>query len=753
MILLPMRRLPLLLFSFLVTVSAYGQPDETASMSGMVEDASTGETLIGANVLLKGTTVGTATNNRGYFTFTGIAPGTYTVTCSFVGYKTYHQKVTLSAGEEYRADIELVSDEVAIEEVVVSAREEKARKMRRIGSAQLDTEVIKEMPAMLEPDVFRSLQLLPGVQAASDYSSGLYIRGGGPAQTLILLDNTTVYNPSHFFGLFSTFNPDAIKDVRLYKGTAPAQYGGRLGAVVDIYNKDGNRRTTHGGVSVGLLASRATVEGPHPVGSWMLAVRRSTLEPLLNMLHKQEIEGIPDNFYFYDVNGKLNIDASQNNRMSLAFYAGTDRLAFPFSEDASAKVRYGNRTLSANWMHIFSDRLFANFTITASRYFSRPIFSVAGTPFQRNNTITDYSVKSDFELTPDNHHNLTAGFWAGDFSLRFADRFDEKVMIDKHLPSQYLYWYAQDRYEPAKRWALQGGIRGSYFSRGSYLRFAPRFSVEYQPLKNVRLQLGYGRYHQFLTLISSEMFTAFDLWLTAGEDVPPAYGDQLSLGVKTNLGRGVHLDTEVYARTMEDLFELDPRTADITGRSYSELFHYGQGYAYGAEVLLEKRRGRFNGQLAYTFGITRRQFPDVNRGSYYPPKYDRTHDLKAVLNVDITEHWRASSVFSLASGQAYTRPSARYRLSHSPFRSVPASVFVTSFNNRRLPSYHRLDVGVTRSGRFFFAGYQLQLQVLNVYSQRNIWFYLFQLNGEKVEKTEVPQIPIPLPNVSLSLEF
>ena len=291
---------------------------------------------------------------------------TYTIVCSYIGYQDQQIAVTLASGEARRLDIELVPSDVFINEVVVTAEQELEEEIRQIGVAQIKTDVIKKLPTLLEPDVFRSLQLLPGVKAASDYSSGLYIRGGSPDQTLILLDRTTVYNPSHFFGLFSNFNPDAIKDVRLYKGGYPAAYGGRLGSVVDIYNKDGNRRDTQGSLSLGLLASRALVEGPYSKGSWMFAARRSTLEPLLAALNNADIDGIPESFYFYDLNGKVNFDANLNNRFSLAAYAGADKLLFPFADDANINLNYGNQTISANWTHIFSQRLFSNFTTTAS---------------------------------------------------------------------------------------------------------------------------------------------------------------------------------------------------------------------------------------------------------------------------------------------------------------------------------------------------------------------------------------------------
>ncbi len=731
---------------------------ETASLSGFVRDTTTGETLLLANVVVPGTTVGTATNMSGYYTLTGLAPDTYTLRFSYIGYDDSTLTVSLGPGERRRLDIDLRPEEFVVGEVLVTARRQTEEEVRSLGVAQLKTDLVRSVPAVLEADVFRSLQLLPGVKAASDYSSGLYVRGGSPDQTLILLDRTTVYNPSHFFGFFSTFNPDAVKDVRLYKGGYPAEYGGRLGAVVDIYNKDGNRNETRGKVSLGLLASRAIVEGPYRYGSWMLAVRRSTLEPLLSFLRDKDIDGIPDRFYFYDANGKVNIDVSGDDRVSLSFYAGEDKLLLPFLDDASVDLNYGNRTLSANWTHIFSDRLFSNFTLTSSRYFSRPEFEIAGTPITRSNNVYDQSLKGDVEYIAGDRHQIRAGFWGGVFTFRLRDAFDGEESLFKRIQSPYSAFYVEDIFRPTPSWKITAGVRGSYFAEGGYLRFEPRLGLERQVSASTRLQLGYGRYYQFLTLITSELFTGSDIWLTTADGVPPAFGDQFVAGVKTNLSRQLNLDFEIYYRSMQDLFELDPRIPDVTGRDYAELFRFGEGYAYGSEVFLEKPSGRLTGYLGYTFGITRRRFPDfpeVGRFDYYPPKYDRTHDLNAVASVRLSRRWTLTAVFNASTGQAYTRPRTQYRILDNPLGSFQRDALVSPFNADRLPAYHRLDIGASLFGRFFgFADYELQLQVLNAYNRRNIWFYFFEFeDDDTVKRTEVPMIPVPIPNISFTLSF
>ncbi len=733
--------------------TVYGQ--EQASLSGFVRDASTGETLILANVIIAGTAEGAATNTAGYYTLTNLSAGTYTIVSSYVGFEDFRQQITLSPGEARRLDIELEPETLQSAEVVITAEREIQEELKNIGVSQLKTQTIKQLPTILEPDVFRSLQLLPGVKAASDYSSGLYIRGGGPDQTLVLLDRTTVYNPSHFFGFFSTFNPDAIKDVRLFKGGYPAEYGGRLGAVLDIYNKDGNRRDTHGGLSVGLLASRAIAEGPYAKGSWMLAVRRSTLEPLLSVLRQQDVEGIPENFYFYDVNGKVNFDASANDRLAISVYTGNDRLDISPLEDTEFNISVGNRTVSGNWTHIFSQRLFSNFTFTSSKYNSAPEFLFAGTVFERKNNVFDTSVKGDFEYIPMAKHTLKTGFWAGNFIMRLKDSFDEQTTLDERIQTAYTSLYLQDTFRPTPQWMVQGGVRANYFSQGEYVRLEPRLSLEYRPSPIIRLQTGYGRYYQFLTLITSELFSAFDLWLTTDDGVPPAYGDQFVIGAKTYLGNDFNLDVETYYRTMESLFELDPFLPDAAGVEYSDLFRYGRGYAYGAEFMLEKSRGKLNGFIGYTYGTTRRRFPNVNEFNYYSPKYDRTHDLSVVLNYRLTRSWRLSSVFTYATGQAYTEPGGRFKMTDSPFSVNPQDVLVARYNGARLPAYHRLDLGLSRRGRFFgLADYEFQLQLINAYGRRNVWFYFFEFKDDNtVKRNDAPQIPVPIPNISLTLNF
>jgi len=741
---------------------------ETASLRGYVRDASTGETLLQANVVVEETGAGTATNNAGYYTLRGLRPGTYTVAFSYIGFQTRTETVTLAAGEERRLDVELPPADLQTEEVVVTGASDAEAAERQIGTDRLRTATVTELPSVLQPDVFRSLSLLPGVTTASDYSSNLYIRGGGPDQTLVLLDGTTVYNPTHFFGFFSTFNPDAIKDVQLYKGAYPSEYGGRLGSVVSIYNKDGNRRETTGGLSVGLLASRAYVEGPYggadedPAGSYMVAVRRSTLEPVLAALRGADVEGIPESFSFYDVNAKVNYDVGPDDKLSLALYGGQDFLDLQFQEQGRFDINYGNQTVSADWTHLFGDQVFSTLTVTGSRYRSTPVANLAGTQFTQENGVNDLSVNADVEYTPNEAHTVKGGLRTSTLAFTLRNTFDGTTTFDQRITAQRAAVYLQDTYEPNGTWTLRGGLRGTYFSRGDFWRLSPRLSVEYNLSPDVQLQAAYGRYHQFLTLETSELFTGFDTWLMADAGVPPSYGDQAAVGLKARLGPDWRLEVEGYGRTMRALFEQDPFLPDEAGVPYPERFHFGDGRAYGAEVLLRRQEGPLTGFLSYTLGRTVRRFPNVNLSEdgapqYYTPKYDRTHSLTLAANYRLSDAWRLSGTFSYNTGQAYTRPELRYELVDDPFQPPTdgRNVLISPFNNARLPAYHRLDLGVARTGRFFgIADYELQVQVINAYSRRNIWFYQYNTEDDgTLDRTEVPQIPVPIPNLSLTLTF
>jgi len=752
---------------FVLAAAPSAQPAGSGAVNGFVRDAETGETLIQATVLVEGTTRGTTTNAEGFYSLGGLAPAdSLRLRYSFVGYETVRRTVAVGAGVQ-RVDVELRPETLG--EVVVTA-DEPIEEERAPGLQEVPIRLVESLPSVFEADLFRSIQLLPGVKAASDFSSALYIRGGSPDQTLILLDGTTVYNPTHFFGFFSTFNTEAIKDARLFKGAYPSQYGGRLGAVLDVTNREGNRNRLAGNLSVGLLASRVGIEGPFADGrgNFMVAARRSTLEPLLAVLREQlDGGGIPESFYFYDVNARVGVDLTPNDRVSVSGYAGRDLVGVPLGEGTRFDLDYGNRTLSAAYNRILSGTVFAQLRATASQYFSRPTGSIGSTGFERPNTITDYSGRLDVEWLPSQRFELRGGAWAGLLDLRLRSEFNEQVGIDFVNPSTYGSGYVQARLRPTPEWIVTTGLRADAFrsdtdnradtregATAGYVRLAPHLQVERLFGPNTVAQFAAGRYNQFLSLISTEAFSGFDTWVTTGSGVPPQASEQAVVGLKTRLGEAYRLDVEVYGRTLRELFDIRPEVQDVAGLTYQELFRFGEGYAYGTEVLLERGVGRVTGLVSYTLATTRRRYPaEPAFAVFFPPKYDRTHDVSVVVNYDLGRRWTLTAAGVYATGQAYTLPVGRYQVD-LPFGSDPANgLYSVRLNSQRLPPYHRVDVGLTRTGRFFrVADYEFQFQIVNLYNRRNVWFIQYDFDENPVEATPVRQLPI-LPNLSFSLRF
>ncbi len=757
------------LLVFAVLLVALPAAAQTATVSGFVRDAETGETLIQATVRLDGTSRGVATNTQGFYALSGVPAGPVVLRVSTIGYTARLVELTLQPGETRQADVALSPESIG--EAVVEGQRSLADE-RPPGVAEVPIRLVQSLPTVFEADLFRSIQLLPGVKAANDFSSALYIRGGSPDQTLIQLDGTTVYNPTHFFGFFSTFNTDAIKDVRLYKGAYPAEYGGRLGSVLDISSRDGNRNATHGNATLGLLASRVGVEGPIPGlggrASYMLAARRSTLEPLLAYLRTTpDSTAIPDGFYFYDVNARVGADLSPRDRVSLAVYAGRDEVDLGFSADSRFLLDYGNRTASAAYTRLLSGTVFATARATASRYFSDPTGEIAGTVFRRPNSITDYSGRLDAEWSPTPAVAFRGGAWGGALRLDLSSEFNGSTATSYTNPSQYGSAYLLTRLKPGAGWLLSGGVRVEGFQSHTddlqddlapvlarYVRVSPQLQVERTFGDALVLQAAAGRYHQFLSLITNEAFSGFDSWVTTGQGVPPQKSDQVVLGAKTRLGRGYRFDAEVYGRTMRDLFDFNPRNQDVSGLPYRELFRFGRGYAYGAEFLLEKGTGPLTGLVSYTIGTTRRRYPDLPGFSRtFPPKYDRLHDLTTVVSAAIGRGWKLTSAGTYATGQAYTAPTGRYEIDGLPTGAATNGLYSPGLNNARLPPYHRVDLGFQRNGRIGpLRDTELQLQIVNVYSRRNVWFITYDFDQNPVEQTRVTQLP-RLPNVSLTVRF
>ena len=745
-------------------IASWAQPQPTSTLSGFVRDSSDGELLPNAAVAIavENRTMGALSNAEGYYAVPDIPAGTWVVTASYIGYATQRDTLVLTAGQGLRWDIELKRQALEMGEVVVEAAASAASELnQRPSVVALQVTDVQQMAAMAEPDLLRSLQLLPGVQAASDFSSGLYVRGGGPDQTGILLDQMRLYNPSHAFGFFSTFNPDAIKDVTFYKGAYPAQYGGSLSAVLDVQNRAGNRRnvSTSGGVS--LISSRLMSEGPLGQGSWMVAGRRTYIDPVLRAVRRttDELDGL--GYWFYDVNAKVNTQLSPNDNLMLSAYGGNDHLdisvtANSTSSDSTNTLSFGNEwgneALTGRWTHVFSPALFGRLIALYSKYQSDITLNLFGTPIAVRNRVRDISIKGDLDYFAAANHTLRTGVGLTLFRFDYGVRFDQ-YENDQVVKPYLLSAYVQDDWQVTPLTEARLGLRGTYYEEGGHLSLNPRFSLSRVLQEGWRVKLAGGSYRQYLQLVSSEGFSGGDLWLPLDETVEPGRSHQAVAGLEWEPANSYRFSVETYYTDLANLVVLDEEQGENDEQETSEdIFKTGgTGYATGVELFAEKRRGRLTGWLGYTLGWTRRTFPDIDGGRTFPPKYDRRHDVSVTATYRLAR-WTWTANFVYGTGQAFTPAAARYTL-RDPAADRPVDrLLAAPRNTARLLPYHRLDVGMRRTVGLFGADVDFYLQIFNAYNRRNEWFVQYNPSDSTEQPIVVRMLPI-VPTFGFDFRF
>lgn len=737
-----------LFFLLFLPVSA-----QAATISGFVTDRSSGEFLLSANVFLSGTSLGALSNDNGYYAIAGIPAGTYVLVVSYVGYETYRDTLSLGAEAYLRRDVELVPTLLIGEAAVVEADRNRDERRAQPGFVALQAAALKELPAIGETDLLRSLQLLPGVQASSDISSGLYIRGGGPDQTQILLDQIPLYNPSHAFGFFSIFNPEAIKDMRLHKSAYPAHYGGNLGAVLDVTNRDGNRNELSGSGGISLISMRTMIEGPLARGSFMVSGRRTYLEPILAYI-RNRVEDIPG-YYFYDMNAKINQNLSYSDNLVLSGYFGRDDLDLETGEGNLFNVRWGNSAVTGKWTHLFSPTLFGNFVVSGSDYASRLSASFDGTEILFRNSIRDLSFKGDLDYVADGEHAIKGGFRATRYRFSFRRSFNQDDQLDLRLRPYVISAYAQDQWQARPATSIRLGLRANYYSEREKIDLEPRISLSHQLSDGLRLKAGGGRYHQYLQLITTEGFSGGDFWVPLDGSVTPGQAWHVVLGASWDPSPDYRLSLESYYQRLDNLVVVD-NTRAVGGdetRSEDVFVTGGRGYATGVEAFVERLSGRLTGWIGYTLGWTRRRFPELNQGAWYSPKYDRRHDLVVSANYR-AGRWSFGCNVIFATGQAFTPASARYELRGSARTGAREDYFLpTGRNTARLLPYHRVDLSVKQDFRLFGRNLQWYLQVFNAYNHRNEWFVQYDTEDDRVTTAEVVKMLPIVPTIGLNYEF
>ncbi|GAB3280336.1 TonB-dependent receptor [Larkinella harenae] len=734
------------------------------TIRGLVRDSASGEALMGASLYIRELAIGTTTNTYGFFALT-VPRNTYTLTVSHMGYRPLSTRLPLV--EDQRMDINLPAIPHQLAEVVVSSETANNQvTASQMSSHRLNAATIRQMPALAgEPDVLKSIQLLPGVTTVGEGSTGFSVRGGGLDQNLILLDEAPVYNPAHFLGFLSVFNTDAIKDVSLYKGGIPAQYGGRASSVLAIQLKEGNTHQFRATGGVGVLGgARLSVEGPLAggKGSYILSGRRTFTEPFLwlGSLADSTLRGT--NVNFYDGNLKLNYTLNEKNKVYLSGYFGRDMNRLPLLD---YQIQWGNATGTLRWNHLFSQRLFSNFTLLYSRYQYRLRTPAAEAPFSWESAIEDKGGKADFTwfVSPRStvnfglhsvYHQFRPGQNRVNPGLRVPGRnaletalyagVDTKLSSTLRLEAGLRYSLFQNmghalvyQYNQAGR-VVDSIAYGAGTVYHSYAGVEPRLSIRYQLADNQSIKAGYNRLYQYVHQLtnSSLSFTSFDIWYPSGPTLPPIRSDQVSLGYFRSLGnRQWEVSLEGYYKFIAH--QLDVRDhAQLTFNPYLEAeLRTGRGWSYGLEFFVQKQTGRLTGWANYTFSRAWRQLPAINEGQAYPALYDQPH------KVSLTAGYKASKRVNLGLNWLYNTGGV-INLPVESFAYENQNVPVYGARNAsRLPDYHRLDLSATvrqppKPGRRWTGSWVYT--ITNVYARKNpLTIYV----GEDLSATRNPTQP------------
>ncbi|MCY7292411.1 MAG: TonB-dependent receptor, partial [Ferruginibacter sp.] len=762
------------------------------TISGYVKDAASDETIIAANISVIGKSSSIISNQYGFYSIT-LAKGIYQITTSHVGYRSNSFKIDLSA--DTSINISLNSGTALSEEVVIySTKRENNVKGAQMGKITLPIEQIKSVPAFLgEVDLLKVIQLLPGVRNAGEGSSGIYVRGGGPDQNLILLDDAIVYNTGHLFGFFSIFNADAIKNVTLIKGGMPAQYGGRLSSVLDVSMKEGNNQKYQVEGGLGLIASRLSVQGPikKDKSSFIISARRTYVDALAKGFIKKTSAFYGSGYYFYDLNAKANYKFSEKDRVYLSGYFGRDVFNFVNGKQSlKVNIPWGNATGTLRWNHVFNKKLFANTTLVYNDY----NFTFNG--LQNNfeiklaSGIRDVSLKQDYDLYPASNHKLKFG-WLYTYH-RFkpsvvSGKQDSLVFNPQNAQTKFAHEaavYVQDDWDISNKIKINAGLRysgfqqiGAYkiyntdvfgnrldstvFKKGeavkTYGGLEPRLTMRYEVKEGTALKASVTRNLQYIHLVSNSGTTLpTDLWVPSTYKVKPQISWLYAAGLFKNFKENTYeTSLEVYYKKMDNQIEYREGYTPNTLKDTEDDFTFGRGWSYGTELFINKVKGKLTGWIGYTLSWTWRKFPNLNEGNKYPAKFDRRNDMSIVALYDLNKKWKLSATFVYGTGNATTLPQRFYVIG-----GVLSQEF-SNINQYRLPSYHRVDLSAVLTPKKN-EGRKLKTEwvfsVYNAYSRQNPYFIYYDQTGSpydgslKVQAKQVSLFPI-IPAVTWNFKF
>ncbi|NUN09468.1 MAG: TonB-dependent receptor [Ignavibacteriaceae bacterium] len=752
----------------------------TGNISGRVTEEGTGEVLIGANVVVysdslksKPALKGTATNKFGYYTLVSIPYNTYYVFVTSIGYKTIYKKVVInSSNTSVRQNFNLEKTDIELGEIVIQDQRQ-TDFAPTTGTIDIRPEIVQKLPSLGgETDIFRALQLLPGVKAATEISTGIYVRGGSPDQNLTLVDGVVVYNPSHLGGFSSTFNGDAIQNISLIKGAFPAEYGGRLSSVLDVTLREGSMDKFMGKAGINNISSRITMEGPLEGNStFILSGRTMYLDKLLGMSPK--LNSIP-RYSFYDFNGKVNYVLSETDRIFFSGFVSSDQLNEPpVNKDVGFDIGWSNATFNLTWTKINSPAVFSNTSLMYTNYrFSTLVKDKApkATPLDyfTESIITDFQLKREMQLTywDDHFVKLGAEVIYHDFNTTTSDYYIPEL---KYRPNYGTVIqaiessvYAQDDITLLKDLKTNIGLRLYYFQNGKFLKPEPRASISYFFLDRFTLRAGFSVAHQILHMLSrNDIYLPTDVWYPSTSNIKPSRATQGSVGFEAiSADRSYLLSVEAYYKDMTSLHEYKENADFSYDSDLEEQVTDGRGIAYGVELFVQKNAGDFTGWIGYTLSYTKKFFDLLNRGVSFYPRYDRRHDLSAVVTYKITGGFSIGATWTYGTGQAYSLPIGQYYYQSLSSSTEPVKVYYenSARDAYRLPPFHKLDISCNYETRLFENKVEFNLSIYNAYNRFNAFSKYIGYKNDPVSGRKIPVLKqftlFPfLPTLGVSFEF
>ncbi|WP_276132238.1 TonB-dependent receptor [Polluticoccus soli] len=746
---------------------------QSITISGYVSEKKSGERLLGATVFIPDRNIGTTTNTYGFYSLTIPAGANTELRATYIGFAPFTQTITGEKNVTLNIELDQAKD---LKEVVVTAQKDAIQTRTQMSAIDLPIETIKSLPAFMgEVDILKAIQLLPGVQGGNEGTSGLYVRGGGPDQNLILLDGVPVYNASHLFGFFSVFNADAIRSVEVIKGGFPARYGGRLSSVIDINMKEGDKNKLHGEGGIGLIASRLMLEGPIQKGksSFMVSGRRTYIDVLAQPLMRGNLKS---GYYFYDLNGKANFKITEKDHIYISGYFGNDKFYARQTEDNgtwgassfNTGLRWGNITAVGRWNHEFSPKLFGNLTTYYSQYQflisaqNKSTFTNVNEDYLLKYTsgINDKAVKYDFDFLPGPNHFIKAGVGyiahtykpgAQQIKLKSSVQDLDTTFGVKDINAGEIDGYIEDDIRISSKLKANLGVHWTGFTVRDqlYQAIQPRAGLRYLLSDEISLKASYVQMNQFIHLLTnSSIGLPTDLWVPVTDRVPAQKSHQAAIGAAYTHNTGIEISVEGYYKTMENVLEYKEGASFFnSSTSWEDKVEIGKGKSYGGELFLQKKKGKFTGMLGYTLSWTTRQFDNLNNGEEFPYRYDRRHDVKVAGIYKLSNSIELSAEWIYGTGNAITMPLGMYQGQDGQEVAIYGSR-----NGYRMPAYHRGDVSV----KFWKQrkGWERAwiISAYNIYNRMNPFYVYSETNNGKTTFKQISLFPI-IPSISYQFKF